>query len=141
MGGSGRTKAYGHRRQPARAENFELSSDDGRPAGGDGPAALLEPRPQERTGGTRGSGMRSPRISRSLCRRWENCCRTLSSSFAAQLPVVAVPVIEVPKIFLDRTPQRMGDHLRQSQMVKQLVHVPTVVSYSSPPAAYCRADH
>ena len=51
--------------------------------------------------------------------------------FAAQLPVVAEPVIEVPKIFLDRTPQRLGDCLRQPQMVEQLVHVPTVVSYSS----------
>ena len=28
------------------AEYFELSSDDGRPAGGERPAALLEPRPQ-----------------------------------------------------------------------------------------------
>ena len=51
--------------------------------------------------------------------------------FAAQLPVVAEPVIEVPKIFLDRTPQRLGDCLRQPQMVEQLVHEPTVVSYSS----------
>ena len=36
-GGSGRTKAYGHRRQPARgpAEYFEHTSDDGRPAGGE----------------------------------------------------------------------------------------------------------
>ena len=51
--------------------------------------------------------------------------------FAAQLPVVAEPVIEVPKIFLDQTPQRLGDVLRQPQMVEQLVDVPTVVSYSS----------
>ena len=35
----------------------------------------------------------------------------------------------MPKIFLDTTPQRFGDHLRQP--VEQLVHVPTVVSYSS----------
>ena len=46
-------------------------------------------------------------------------------------PVVAEPVIEVPKILLDGAPQRLGDHLRQPQMVEQLVHVPTVVSYSS----------
>ena len=32
---------------------------------------------------------------------------------------------------LDTTPQRLGDHLRQLQMVEQLVHVPTVVTYSS----------
>ena len=30
------------------AEYFELSSDDGRPAGGERPASMLEPRPQER---------------------------------------------------------------------------------------------
>ena len=47
------------------------------------------------------------------------------------VPVVAEPVIEVPKILLDRTPQRLGDRLRQPQMVEQLVHVPPVVSYSS----------
>ena len=51
--------------------------------------------------------------------------------FAAQLPVVAEPVIEVPKISQDRTPQRMGDRLRQPQMAEQLVDVPIVVSYSS----------
>ena len=45
--------------------------------------------------------------------------------------MVAEQVIEVPKIFLDMTPQRLGDHLRQPQMVEQLVHVPTVVSYLS----------
>ena len=76
------------------------------------------------TGGTRGSGLRSPRISLFLC-------RNIVQFFAAQLPVVAEPIIEVPKIFLDRTPQRSGEHLRQPQMVEQLVHVPTVVSYSS----------
>ena len=51
--------------------------------------------------------------------------------FASFLPVVAEQVIEVPKIFLDMTPQRLGDHLRQPQMVEQMVHVPTVVSFSS----------
>ena len=53
------------------------------------------------------------------------------SVLCCKLLVVAEPVIEVPKIFLDRTPQRLGDCLRQPQMVEQLVHVPTVVSYSS----------
>ena len=51
--------------------------------------------------------------------------------FAAQLPVVAELVVEVPKILLDRTPQRLGDRLRRPQMVEHLVDVPTVVSYSS----------
>ena len=51
--------------------------------------------------------------------------------FASFLLGVAEQVIEVPNIFLDTTPQRLGDHLRQPQMVEQLVPVPTVVSYSS----------
>ena len=51
--------------------------------------------------------------------------------FASLLPGVAEQVIEVPKIFLDTTPQRLGDHLRQPQMVEQLVHVPTAASYPS----------
>ena len=51
--------------------------------------------------------------------------------FAVQLPVVAEPVIEVPKVSQDRTSQRLGDCLRQPQMADKLVDVPTVVSYSS----------
>ena len=51
--------------------------------------------------------------------------------FATLLPFVAEQDIEVPKIFLDTTPQRLGDHLRQPQMVEQWVHVPTVVSFLS----------
>ena len=63
-----------------------------------------------------------------LCRRWGEQLPNVVQFFAAQLLVVAEPVIEVP---LDRTPQRLGDRLRRRQMVEQLVHVPTVVSYSS----------
>ena len=51
--------------------------------------------------------------------------------FATLLPVVAEQVTDVPKISQDRTPQRLGDCLRQPQMADQLVDVPTVVSYSS----------
>ena len=39
--------------------------------------------------------------------------------------------VDVPKISQDRTPQRLGDCLRQPQMADQLVDVPTVVSYPS----------
>ena len=67
------------------------------------PAALLEPRPQ-------GLG---------------------AAFFAAHLLVVAEQAIDVPKFSHDRTPQRLGDCLRQPQMADQLVDVPTVVSYSS----------
>ena len=113
------------------AEYFELSSDDGRPAGGERPAALLEPRPQERDRRHTGVGYE---IAQNLVVPVPQMGEQLPDVlefFASYLPVVAEQVIEVPKIFLDRTPQRLGDHLRQPQMVEQLVHVPTVVSYSS----------
>ena len=45
--------------------------------------------------------------------------------------VVAEQVIDVPKISLDRTQQRLGDCLRQPQTAEQLVEVLTIISYSS----------
>ena len=113
------------------AEYFELSSDDGRPTGGERPAALLEPWPQ-------GKLLRHAGVGYELVHRLDVPVPQMGEQlpnivqfFAAQLPVGAEPVIEVPKIFLDKTPQRLGDALRQPQMVEQLVHVPTVVSFSS----------
>ena len=50
--------------------------------------------------------------------------------FAAQLPVVAEPVIEVPKILTDRVPQRIMER-RPPQMAEQLVEVPTILSFIS----------
>ena len=48
------------------------------------------------------------------------------------VPVVAEPVIEVPKISLDKVPRhRMVDLARPPQTAEQLVHVPTIISYSS----------
>ena len=47
-------------------------------------------------------------------------------------PVVAEPVIEVPKISLDKVPRhRMVDLAHPPQTAEQLVHVPTIISYSS----------
>ena len=113
------------------AEYFELSSDEGRPTGGEWPAALSEPWPQ-------GKLLRHAGVGYELVHRLDvpvpqmgEQLSNIVQFFAAQLPVVVEPVIEVPKIFLDETPQRLGDVLRQPQMVEQLVHVPTVVSYSS----------
>ena len=61
-----------------------------------------------RTGGTRGSGMRSASVfDVPVPQMWEQL-PNIVQFFAAQLPVVAEPVIEVPKILLDRTPQRLG---------------------------------
>ena len=111
------------------AEYFELSSDDGRPTGRERPAALSEPWPQ-------GKLLRHAGVGYELVQRLDvpvpqmgDQLPNIVQFFAAQLPVVAEPVIEVPKIFLDKTPQRLGDALRQPQMVEQLVHMPTFVSY------------
>ena len=90
------------------AEYFELSSDDGRPTGEERPAALSEPWPQ-------GKMERHDGIAFELVHRLDVPVPQMGEQlpnivqfFAAQLPVVAEPVIEVPKIFLDRTPQRLG---------------------------------
>ena len=48
-------------------------------------------------------------------------------------------VIEVPKIFPDRVPQRLVES-RPPQMAEQLVEVPTIVSFISHSAADCGAN-
>ena len=113
------------------AEFFELFSDDGRPTGEERPTALLEPRPQ-------GEVQRHASIGYEIVQNLDVPVPQMGEQlpsvlqfFGAQLPVVAEPVIEVPKISQDRTRQRLGDCLRQPQVVDQLVDVPTVVSYSS----------
>ena len=101
------------------------------PRGGERPAALLEPRPQGEVQRHAGIGYElAQNLDVPVLQMGEQLPDVLQL-FASFLPVVAEQVIEVPKIFLDMTPQRLGDHLRQPQMVEQLVHVPTVVSYSS----------
>ena len=113
------------------AEYFDLSSDDGRPAGGERPAALQEPRPQERDRRHTGVGYEIVQNLEVPVPQMGEQLPDVLQFFAIFLPFIAEQVIEVPKIFLDTTLQRLGDHVRQSQMVEQLVHVPTVVSYSS----------
>ena len=95
------------------AEYFELSSDDGRPVGGSGRRPCW-------SRGYRGA----QNLDVPVLQMGEQLPDVLQL-FASFLTVVAEPVVEVPKIFLDR------NRLRQPQMVEQLVHVPTVVSYSS----------
>ena len=51
--------------------------------------------------------------------------------FVTCLSVAAEQVIDVPKISLDRTQQRLGDCLRQPQTADQLVEAPTTISFSS----------
>ena len=92
---------------------------------------MLEPRPQERDWRHTGVGYEIAQNLVVPVPQMEEQLPDVLQFFASFLPVVAEQVIAVPKIFLDMTPQRLGDHLRQPQMVEQLVHVPTVVSYSS----------
>ena len=113
------------------AEYYELSSDDGRPTGEERPAALLEPWPQRKLLRHAGVGYEIVQSLDAPVPQMEEQLPNIVQFFSVQLPVVAETVIEVPKILLDRTPQRLGDRLRQPQMAEQLVDVPTVVSYSS----------
>ena len=113
------------------AEYYELFSDDGRPAGEERPAALLEPRPQERDWRHTGVGFEIAQNLEVPVPQMGEQLPDVLQFFATFLPFVAEQVIEVPKIFLDRTPQRLGDRLRQPQTAEQLMEVPTVVSYSS----------
>ena len=113
------------------AEFFELFSDDGRPTGGERPAALLEPRPQGEVQRHAGIGYElGQNLDVPLLHMVEQLPDVLQF-FATCLPVVAEQVVDVPKISLDRTQQRLGDCLRQPQMADQLVEVPTIISFSS----------
>ena len=96
------------------AEHCELSSDDGRPTGWERPEALLEPWPQ-------GKLLRHARVGYEIVQSLDvpvpqmgEPVPNIVQFFAVQLPVVAEPVIEVPKILLDRTPQRLGARLRSA---------------------------
>ena len=113
------------------ADYFELSSDDGRPTGGERPAALLEPRPRGKVQWHAGIGYEIVQNLDVPVLQVVEQLPDVLQFFATCLPVVAEHVIEVPKISQDRTQQCLGDCLRQPQMADQLVHVPTVVSDAS----------
>ena len=111
------------------AEYHELSSDGGRPTGEERPAALSEPWPQ-------GKVERHDGIAYELVHRLDVPVPQMGEQlpnvvqfFSALLPVVAEPVIEVPKILLHDVPLRRL--CRETQLAEQLVEVPTVLSYSS----------
>ena len=97
------------------AEYYELSSDDGRPTAGTRPASMLEPWPQ-------GTMERHDGIAYELVQALDAPVLQMVEQlpnvvqfFAAQLPVVAEPVIEVPKILpLDVPLRRLCPILRRS---------------------------
>ena len=109
------------------AEYYELSSDDGRPTGRERPAALLEPWPQ-------GQVQRHDGIAYELVQALDapvlqtvEQLLNVVQFFATQLPVVAEPVIAVPKILPHDVPPRRL--CRDTQLAEQLVEVPTILSF------------
>ena len=79
------------------AEYFELSSDDGRPTGGRAASGTVGALAAGEAAGARGHRLRDCSESRCSCAA-EDQLPNIVQFFAVQLPVVAEPVIEVPKI-------------------------------------------
>ena len=111
------------------AEFCELSSDDGRPTGGERPAALSEPWPQGKMERHDGIAYELVQALGAPVLQMVEQLPNVVQFFATQLSVVAETVIEVPKILLHDVPPRRS--CRDTQLVEQLVEVPTPVSYSS----------
>ena len=111
------------------AEYYELSSDDGRPTGGERPAALLEPWPQGKLLRHAGVGFELVQALDAPVLQTLEQLPNVVQFFASQLLVVAEPVIEVPKILPHDVPMRRS--CRDTQLVEQLVEVPPPVFYSS----------
>ena len=117
--------------QAAGTEYFPMTNDEGGElSAGMRPAPLEEERPQEKLQRHAGIGYE---IAQSLdvpALQMVEQPLNVTQFFAAQLPVVAEPVIEVPKILPDRVPQRIVER-RPPQMAEQLVEVPTILSFIS----------
>ena len=131
-GEEGRVEHDALRRQrppPPQPEVFQLYEEE---PGGSRPACLAEPRgPQEK-------------VQQCTVEQLADVVPMVQVLDAAGLfgedvvvevlRMLDVPAVEqviaVPKILQDRTPQRLGDRLRQPQTAEQLMEVPTDVSYS-----------
>ena len=111
------------------AEYYELSSDDGRPTGGERPEALSEPWPQGKLLRHAGVGFELVQALDAPVLQTVEQLLNVVQFFSTQLPVVAEPVIAVPKILPHDVPPRRL--CRVTQLAEQLVEVPTPVSYSS----------
>ena len=131
VGGSRRTKAYGYRSQPARVlpstSNFLLMMAGPREGSGRRPCWSRDRR--GRWSGTLGSGSSWSIDSRSLCRRWENSCPTSFSSSPLSCRSLPSRLSKCRRSSWTRLRSAQRIVLRQPQMVEQLVHVPTVMSY------------
>ena len=112
------------------AEYYELSSDDGRPTGGERPSALVEVRPQER--------VQRHRVEHIIdvlpfVQILDDPVPLMENAVVEVLQKIDTPTLEqviaVPKISQDRIQPRLVDLFqRPTQMVEQLVEVPTVLS-------------
>ena len=96
---------------------------------GERPAALLEPWPQGKLLRHAGIGYEIVQSLDVPVPQTGEQLPNIVQFFSAQLPVVAEPVIEVPKILPHDVPLRRL--CRVTQLAEQLVEVPTVLSYSS----------
>ena len=110
------------------AEYYELSSDKGRPTGGERPAALLEPLSRGKVQRHAGMGYEIVQNLDFPVLQMVEQLPNVIQFFATRLPVVAEPVIEVPKILPNDVPTRRL--CRDTQLAEQLVEVPTIVSCS-----------
>ena len=109
------------------AEYYELSSDDGRPTGGERPAALLEPWPQVKMERHDGIAYALVQALDAPVLQTVEQLPNVVQFLATQLPVVAEPVIAVPKILPHNLlPRRL---CRDTQLAEQLAKVPTILYF------------
>ena len=111
------------------AEYYELSSDDGRPTAGTRPASMLEPWPQGKMERHDGIAYELVQALDAPVLQMVEQLPNVVQFFATHLPVVAEPVIAVPKIVPHDVPTRRL--CRDTQLAEQLVEVPTIISVAS----------
>ena len=109
------------------AEYKELSSDDGRPTGGERPAAVLEPWLQGKMERHDGIAYELVQALDSPVLQTVEQLLNVVQFFSTQLPVVAEPVIAVPKILPHDVPPRRL--CRDTQLAKQPVEVSTILYF------------
>ena len=114
--------------QAAATEYYPLTDDEGGElSAGVRPALLEEGRPQGTLQRHAGIGYEFVQSLDVPVPQMVENLPNIVQFFAAQLPVVAEPVIEVPKILPHDVPLRRL--CRDTQLAEQLVEVPTIVSY------------
>ena len=111
------------------AECFDLFSDDGK--GRSGRRHCLSRGRRRGSSGTPGSGTRSPRISRSLCRRWGNSCPMSFSSLLLSCRGLPSRLSKCRRSSWTGLRSVWGIICASRRWWNSWWHVPTAVSYSS----------